>query len=72
MNSDLRIPIPVQYQIRLIPDQYPEAEIVSPGQDLEISGGETLPIVYTGKDDFGITSMRLSYQIGGKDGSIQS
>ena len=53
-------PNPVQYQIRLIPDQYPEAEIVSPGQDLEVSGNETLPVVYTGKDDFGITSVRLS------------
>ncbi len=63
-------PNPVQYQIRLIPDQYPEAEIVSPGHDLEISGSEILPIVYTGKDDFGITAIRLSYQVGGRDGSI--
>ena len=63
-------PNPVRYQIRLIPDQYPEAEIVSPGHDLEISGGETLPIVYTGKDDFGITSIRLIYQTRGKDGAI--
>ena len=61
---------PVQYPIRLIPDQYPEAEIVSPGQDLEISGGETLPIVYTGKDDFGITSVKLSYQARRKQESI--
>jgi hypothetical protein len=63
-------PNPVQYQIRVTPDQYPEAEIVSPGQDLEISGGEILPIVYTGKDDFGITAMKLSYQVGAREGSI--
>ncbi len=63
-------PNPVQYQIRLIPDQYPEAEIVSPGHDLEISGNEILPIVYTGKDDFGITALRLNYQVGGKERSI--
>ena len=63
-------PNPVQYQIRVIPDQYPEAEIQSPGLDLEISGGEILPIVYTGKDDFGITAMKLNYQVGAKEGSI--
>jgi uncharacterized protein YukE len=54
----------------LVPDQYPEAEILSPGQDLEISGNETLPLVYAGKDDYGITSIRLSYQIGGKESSV--
>ena len=63
-------PNPVQYPIRLIPDQYPEAEIVSPENDLEVSGNEVLPIAYTGKDDFGITSLRLNYQVGGKEGSI--
>ena len=69
-NLGFENPNPVQYPIRLIPDQYPEAEIVSPGQDLEISGGETLPIVYTGRDDFGITSVKLSYQVRGKEESI--
>ncbi len=58
---------PVAYQIRLIPDKYPEAEIVSPAKDLEISGNEVIPIVYTASDDFGITSARLSYQMGGME-----
>ena len=58
-------PRPVQYPIRLIPDQYPESEILSPAQDLEISGDEILPVIYTAKDDFGITAIRLGYQLGG-------
>jgi soluble cytochrome b562 len=60
-------PDPVQYQIRLIPDKYPEGEILSPTQDLEVSGNEIIPILYTAKDDFGITTVRLSYQMGGAE-----
>jgi hypothetical protein len=58
-------PNPAEYQIHLIPDKYPEAEMISPAQDLEISGNEVIPIIYTVKDDFGITGVRLSYQMGG-------
>ncbi len=60
-------PNPVSYQIRLIPDKYPEAEILSPAEDLEISGSEVLPIVYTAKDDFGVSKVRLGYQTGGME-----
>jgi len=63
-------PNPVHYQIRLLPDKYPEAEIISPAQDLEVSGAEVMPIVYLAKDDFGITSVRLTYQMGAKEHSI--
>jgi len=60
-------PNPVNYQIRLIPDKFPEGEIISPAQDLEISGNEVIPIVYTAKDDFGLTVVRLSYQLAGRE-----
>jgi hypothetical protein len=60
-------PNPVRYQIRLVPDQYPEGEILMPAQDLEITGDEVLPIVYTARDDFGVTAVRLSYQMGGME-----
>jgi hypothetical protein len=60
-------PNPAQYQIRLIPDQYPEAEVITPGKDLEISGDEVIPIVYTARDDFGVTAVRLGYQMGGME-----
>ena len=58
---------PVQYRIHLIPDKYPEGEILSPAEDLEVSGTEITPIVYTARDDFGITAVRLSYQMGGTE-----
>jgi soluble cytochrome b562 len=60
-------PNPVHYQVRLIPDKYPEGEIISPAQDLEISGNEIIPIVYTARDDFGLTVVRLSYQMAGRE-----
>jgi len=63
-------PNPVQYQIRLVPDKYPEAEIVSPAKDLEITGNEIIPIIYTARDDFGITAIKLNYQMGGMERSI--
>ncbi len=42
-------PNPVQYQIRLILDKYPEGEIINPAQDLEISGQEIIPITLPGR-----------------------
>ena len=58
---------PVLYRIHLIPDKYPEGEIISPAEDLEVSGTEVTPLVYSAKDDFGITAVRLSYQTGGTE-----
>ena len=63
-------PNPVSYPIRLILDKYPEGEIIRPEHDLEISGDEILPVHYTVRDDFGITRVRLNYQVGGKEDSI--
>ena len=63
-------PNPVQYQIRLIPDKYPEAEIVSPAKDLEVIGNEIIPIVYTARDDYGITAIKLNHQMGGMERTI--
>ena len=61
---------PVQYRIRLIPDQYPEVEILSPTEDREISGDEVLPVLYAARDDFGLTGIRLIYQKTGTERSI--
>jgi hypothetical protein len=60
-------PDPVPYAIHLIPDKYPQAQIISPSSDVVITGREALPLVYEGKDDFGLTSIRLIYQVRGKE-----
>ena len=63
-------PNPARYPIRLIPDKYPEAEIISPTDDLEVAGTETIPVVFTAKDDFGISVVRMSFQVSGRDRSF--
>ncbi len=61
---------PVSYPIQVIPDQYPRGEIISPAQDIEVGGAEILPITYTAGDDFGLTAVKLSFQVGGKENFI--
>lgn len=62
---------PVRYQIRLLPDQTPEVEIVSPAQDLTVDGNEILPLVYAARDDFGLTEVRLAFRtLAGKEQKI--
>ena len=61
---------PVQYRIHLIPDQYPQGEIISPIEDLEVAGSEILPLLYSASDDYGLTAIRLIYQMAGTERSI--
>jgi hypothetical protein len=59
-------PSPLRYQIRLIPDEAPRVEIVDPAHDRQVTGNETLPLVYNAHDDFGITEIRLGFRVTGK------
>jgi hypothetical protein len=61
-NSD-----PVRYPIQLIPDRFPEAELIGPAQEFEISGTELIPLVYRASDDFGVASVKLAYQMAGEE-----
>ncbi len=63
-------PNPARYPIRLIPDKYPEAEILTPDEDLEVSGNETIPIVYSARDDFGLSTVKLSLQTSGREKTL--
>lgn len=63
-------PDPVEYGIRLIPDGSPECEISIPAEELEVLGNELLPIPYTARDDFGVTSVTLLYQTTRAQGTI--
>jgi len=61
---------PVSYQIRVVPDTYPEASIMSPAKDLEVTGDEVIPLVYSARDDFEVTSVRLTFQLKGQERTI--
>jgi hypothetical protein len=53
---------PVQYRMHLIPDKYPEGEIISPAETLEVSAKGVVPVIYSATDDFGVTAVKLFYQ----------
>ncbi len=63
-------PDPVRYSIQIKPDKPPEGEILLPAQDLEISGEEEIPVMYTARDDFGITAVKLLYRKGEREYSV--
>lgn len=55
---------PISYEMRVRPDGFPTIEILSPGEDLEINGDETLPLEFSGRDDFGIQEVTLVIRAG--------
>lgn len=55
---------PVSYEIRARPDGFPVIELLSPTEDLEVNGDETLTVEYSGRDDFGISELFLVFRAG--------
>ena len=56
-------PNPISYEIRVLKDQYPFTEIISPGHDIELGDDMRIPLVIEAQDDYGISRMQLGYQI---------
>jgi len=55
---------PISYEIRIRPDGFPVIEILNPAEEVEINGDETLPLEFSGRDDFGIQEINLAIRIG--------
>ncbi|MBI5439638.1 MAG: DUF4175 family protein [Deltaproteobacteria bacterium] len=60
-------PNPVRYSLRVLPDRPPDAEVLEPARDLEVDGTEVIPLRYSGRDDFGLTAVKLLYRLGGRE-----
>jgi len=54
---------PIEYKITKIDDQYPTVEILEPGQDQDLSENMRVPLLIRISDDYGFSSLVLSYQI---------
>ena len=54
---------PIQYQIKVVPDEYPTIAIIDPGRNIDIAGDQSLNLLLQAKDDFGFSSMRLGYRL---------
>jgi len=61
---------PIEYKITKVDDQYPVVEILEPGHDQDLSENMRVPLLIRISDDYGFSSLRLSYQIvsEGKEG----
>ena len=55
---------PISYEIRVRPDGFPVVEILKPAEELEVNGDETLPLEFSGRDDFGVQEVNLAIRIG--------
>ena len=56
--------IPIEYNIRAIPDAAPEVVIKEPGRDIKTTKLGEVEIVAEATDDYGIAELKLRYRIG--------
>ncbi|HCX73693.1 MAG TPA: hypothetical protein DHM37_08240 [Candidatus Cloacimonas sp.] len=54
---------PIERQIKVVADEYPEIEITKPGQDTLLTQNMLLPLRILASDDFGLQNLQLIYQI---------
>ncbi|MDI6766722.1 MAG: hypothetical protein QME52_07875 [Bacteroidota bacterium] len=54
---------PVEYSIKIIPDEYPSVEILAPGKNIDIAEQMKLDLFIRLKDDFGFSSLRLAHRL---------
>ncbi|MFI5253252.1 MAG: DUF4175 family protein [Bacteroidota bacterium] len=54
---------PLEYSVKIIPDEYPSVEILSPGKNIDMTGEMRLILSLQIKDDFGFSGLRLAYRL---------
>jgi hypothetical protein len=54
---------PIEYTIRATPDEFPTAEILTPGKNVDLTQEMKLDLFARIKDDFGFSKLRLAYRL---------
>ena len=54
---------PIQYQLKIIPDEPPSVAILQPGRNIDLTGDSFLRLLLQTKDDFGLSSLRIGYRL---------
>ena len=54
---------PIEYSIRILTDEFPFIEIISPNADVKLGADNTLPFMLKIADDFGFSSLKLHYRL---------
>ncbi len=56
----------VKYRINVIKDQHPEIKIISPEDEIIVAQNSKITLIYSAKDDIGISQINLNYYIENK------
>lgn len=56
--------VPIEYNIKAIPDKAPEVVITEPGRDVKATKLEEVKIIAEANDDYGVEQLKLMYRIG--------
>lgn len=54
---------PVEYHIKIVPDESPAVAVLFPARNLDIAGDKSLPLLLRISDDFGFSQLRLGYRL---------
>ncbi len=54
---------PVEYTMKIIPDEYPTVDIIAPGKNTDLTGEMAIDVLMRLKDDFGFSKLRLAYRL---------
>ena len=63
-ESGFREAKPERYEVRVTPDNPPEVELLSPGQNLVATTRAAVPVAFRASDDFGLKKIEFLYQLG--------
>lgn len=55
---------PIEYKVRALSDEYPVVNIISPGEDTDLTEDMLLPMTVSALDDYGIKTINLKYKKG--------
>ncbi len=54
---------PINYQLKIIPDEYPSVAIAVPGKNVDVTESMLLNLLIKIKDDYGFSKMQLAYRL---------
>ena len=54
---------PIQYRIKIVPDEIPTIAIEEPGQNIDLAGDQSLNLRIHATDDFGFSRLLLGYRL---------
>lgn len=61
-TSEVKSENPIRYTINILEDEYPQVEIIQPGDNVELGLETILPLVIEIEDDYGFTDLYLFYR----------